>query len=175
VEWIEAVVWALVFLVLGLVAFMLLNARAREYLEILRGREASKQQERQLELEERRVVLAQKVLETELSRMTAEEQATAERARLLRQAEEDRAATEAAMRPEVIEELAAEQRQIIAARAEGAALAAKEQALHQGSGSNGSAVMFEMAVDAYKTYLAEGNSATLGEFLEELDFSEFGS
>jgi hypothetical protein len=99
---------------------------------------------------------------TELKRATATEQAELRRAELKQQAAEAEAAAEVARA--TVPAQVAEQEKIIAARAEGRALAAKDNALKGNQGGSG----MEALMEAYATYRNTGGHCAMDEWLGDL-------
>jgi|GEM_PF-5973555 len=160
-DWVGSVVWALVFLTLGLTAFRYLNAQVTEYLAIEARRQEIKAESRKVELLERENA-------ARLATDTAEERASAEKASLHRKSAEDLAAAEIARSPETLAALAAQQTKVIDAQTEGMALAAKEAALRSGTGPS----RVELLLEAYKNYRDSGGLKDLDDWLGSVSLDE---
>ena len=160
--WQSALIWAIAILSLGETVVYFANRRVRELIAMRRSEQAETAEERRIAFMERESAAA-------LATATADERAEHEKALLLREAAEARAAAQVAEAPSTIAALVAEEERVIAARTEGRAQAAKDRAL---SASEGSSTL-ERLVDAYKTYRNTGGGWSFEQWLGDLDTSQF--
>lgn len=140
----EALIWAGALVVLGGVSLYLGNNRIKEAIDLKRSKQS-------LDEDEQRTEILERENQAKLDAATASERTEHEKARLLQEIAEANAAARVAEDPETIAALLAEEKQVIAGRAEGRALAAKEQGFREHSNDP---KVVEALVDAYKTFLA---------------------
>ncbi len=157
----DTLIWAVVAIAISGTFFYLVNNRAKELVGLRRSKQS-------LDEEEQRTELLERENAAKFDAATVGERAEYEQSRLLKEAAEARASAEVAEAPTTIAALQAEEERVIVARAEGRALAAKEQA----SREHNDPKVVETLVDAYKAFLDEGMSdqvVTFDQWLGNID------
>jgi len=152
------IVWALVILALGMTAIWRIDHYAKEALKLQESRQDSKEKDRAVERLERQN-------KAEMEAATLEERTELARSELIRQSAEARAA--AGIAEGTVQDRITEEQQIIAARAEGRALAAKERAITEGAGNGRSAM--ELLADLYQAYLNRLPAGTSASSIEDFE------
>lgn len=137
-------IWALVIATVALVVVWRCDRYANKRLELIRKRDEAVEADKALSRQERQAA-------ADLAQRTLEETAELERAKKQRQAAEERAAARLAEDPTLIEAKITEEQQVIAARAEGRAIAVKERALRSSESVGG--VDMQVLMDGYRDYM----------------------
>lgn len=142
----EAVVWAVAFvLVFGLAIWRAdkqIDKYASAQLELKRDQQRSKEADKALSRQERQIA-------ADLAQRTLDETAELERAEKQLKAAEARAAALVADSREIIEAKIQEEKEVIAARTEGRAIAAKEGAISRGDNTSD----LDVLARTYEKYL----------------------
>lgn len=139
--WEGSAIWAGAFLIAVLTAIVLLRQLGQRYVSTLERRLLASEDEQRLAIQEHGAAVA-------LTEATAEMRAELERARLSRQAAEERAAEQVASDPDVITSRRDGELQVIAARTE-----ARVQWAHEHGAEDDDAAKIDALMVGYRAYL----------------------